>query len=246
MISYVNEHLFEVVQYGNGTWARDEKTEEYERYAIKTSDMVTRARGEGNEPEVFQKILAMFNDAGHGNTRIMSNRGGEHNTLRVTVKRSSDTKFDSDIFMIAIPFGGFVVPIEASDDLDIFKGLIVKSDTYIDHVDGERYKKIMYAAVRPFHKAVKLYDSDSYADSADFVVTFARSNRTRKDQDTSKLKWKMRTVRVKFMRNGEYHITEETTEIPFDQFDPEQYKGTNANNIFPIVEPRVYNKDQNA
>lgn len=233
MISYVNEHLFDVVLTGNGIWSNS--GENYERFAIKTSDMVVQSR-DGSDSVPSQRILAMYNDAGNGNTRIVSTRGGEHNALRVTVRRSSDTKYDSDVFMVAIPFSGFVVPITESEHLDIFKGTVMRSDQYIDHIDGERYKKILYAVVRPFHKVC---NNGVYDDSADFVVQFAQSNKTRKDQDTSKLKWKMRTVRVKFMTNGGYHITNETIEVPFDQFDPEKIKG---NNLFPIVEPRVFDK----
>lgn len=235
MISYVNEHLFDVVSTGNGIWSNS--GENYERFAIKTSDMVIQSR-DGSEPSPSQRILAMYNDAGKGNTRIVSTRGGEHNALRVTVRRSTDTKFDSDVFMIAIPFSGFIIPVSETDDLDIFKATVMRSDQYFDHIDGERYKKILYAIVRPYHKAC---NHGIYNDSADFVVQFAQSNRTRKDQDTSKLKWKMQTTRVKFGTNGEYHITRETTEIPFDQFNPEDIN-IKVKNLFPIVEPKSFDK----
>lgn len=232
MLYYVNEHLFDPeVQSEDNTWNGGEH---YTREAIKTSSMLVKKDKETGETTSVSRILAMWNHGDpNGNTMVSSTIGGPNKTVRVNVRTSKSVKFDSDVFCIAIPFAGFAVPMDGNEDLAVFRSTIGKSDEYFDHIDGERYRKALYAVVRPDYHAFDR-DAKEYDSSADFVAKFAISNRTRKDQNPANLKWKIRTVRVHFKELGDYEITEEIEEVPYDAFDPETTKDTP---LFPTVEP---------
>lgn len=237
MISYVNEHLFdnEILSEDN-TWDNGER---YAREAIKTSSMMTRKDKETGEVRPSQKTLAMWNRGdSDSNTRIISTIGGPYNAVRVNIKTSKNVKYDSDIFCIAIPFAGYVLPMDEAEDLDIFKAAIVQSEEYFDHIDGNRYRKAVYAIVRPNYHAAN-QDTMEYEHSADFVIRFAQSNKTRKGQDTTNAKWKIRTVCVHFKADGDFELSESVEEVPYDAFDPESTKDVTLFPTVPPIDPSV-------
>lgn len=239
-IHYVNEHLITDEVTGEGVWAQNNET--YKRIMIKTTPDAVRKLEDGTfEPNV--RVICVHNcSLGMGcNTRISSTIREGAFAPKITVRTSSDTRYNSDIFVVALPYDGMIKPFQHDTNaLHIFKSMIVKSDKFSIAHEDHNYRRCAYFIVRPHHEY--LGNDGWYAPECDLVVTFAQSNRSRSNQNDGELTWTFKTVRVEFGTDGQYKISAQEETAPYDSFNPEDIKSAP---ICELVAPTQLSDDTN-
>ena len=238
---YVNDHLIVEENMGQSNWAQN-NGEAYTRIMIKTTPMATKRNEETKKFESISRPICAHNCSlmSTANTRISSVQRVGTKAPRVTIRTSSDTRYDSDIFVVAIPYDGLIMPMASqnTEALQIFKCLILKSDQFsIEHED-KKYKRVAYFVVRPNYNFMG--HDGWYSDDANLVVSFAQSNRTRENQSESELSWNIRTVTIRFGENGQYEIKTNEEEAPYSSINPEDLR---HGAICKIVEPTMLDED---
>lgn len=228
---YVNANLIaEDENVTHGTWAQT--NEAYDRTMIRTTPEVLRKKEDGTF-EPFSRILCAHNCSTipSANSRISSTiREGDH-APRITIRTSSDTRYNSDIFIVAIPYEGIIMPFEHNEDaLAIYRATFVKSDKFSVNHENKTYRRVAYFVVKPDFKY--LGSDGIYGEECKLKVTFAQSSKTRKDEKPEK--WELTTVTVEFGADGAFEISSEKSEIGYDEFDPETIRGKG---VCKIVEP---------
>lgn len=237
-IYYINDHLIVDEFQKDGTWPNNDN-EAYKRIALKTANGAIRRNEDGTTSPV-SRILAIHNcsEDPSAKTRISSTATEEHpNSPRINIRTSSDTQYDSDIFIAAIPYEGMVLPMTNIDDnaLAIYRALILKSDRMsIEHED-RKYKRVMYLICRPHHDFL---NGEWYESCCDLNFTTVRSNKSRDNQDPSSVTWTFTNHHIKFGTNGVYDYTFDVEEnLPNDSFAPMSIKNST---ICQCVKPKVY------
>ena len=109
-IFYVNENLISEELQHTSTW---QKTgEEYERWMIKTNGLERRTQD--GSFERAERVICVHNlgKIPGDRTRVVATKfeGEEQYPAKVTVRTSSDTRYDTDVFIVAIPYDGIVLP----------------------------------------------------------------------------------------------------------------------------------------
>lgn len=235
-VYYVNDHLINEEMSSTGAW----NDEAFNRIMITTTPMAAR-KGESGKFESFTRVICAHNCSLNptANTRISSVQHQGAKSPRITIRTSSDTRYDSDVFVVALPYDGLIMPFEYDfDAIQIFKSLILKSEQMsIEHED-RKYKRVAYFVVRPNYNY--LGNDEWY--KVPLTVTFAQSNRTRENQESDNLKWTLRHVTIKFGANGLYEITEEDETVPYDQVNPEDLRNAP---ICRVVSPTILDDNGN-
>lgn len=230
---YVNDHLITEEVISEGTWPQNDN-ECYKRVMIKTTAEAMKRLDDGTF-EPLSRVICAHNCSTmpQANTRISSTIKDGAFAPKITVRTSSDTRYNSDIFVVALPYDGMIKPIVHDENsLQIFKSVILKSDKFsIKHEDAN-YKRVAYFVVRPHHG--HLGNDGWYDDSCNLVVTFAQSNRSRDNQSPEEMSWTFKTVTVRFGEAGKYEITSESETAPYDSFNPDDIKSAK---ICALVEP---------
>ena len=229
---YVNEHLIHEEVTDDKSWPNGEN---YKRIMIRTTDQLVKANEDG-EVQNFSKPICAHNCSLNptSNTRISSTytEGETKRNARVTVRTSSDTRYNSDIFIVALPYEGMVQPFTHDEEaLQIYKSLIVKSDKFSIENGDKKYRRCAYFIVKPNH--THLGNDGWYDQACNLKLTFARSDRPKKGQ-TGPVKWIFTETTVRFGTDGKYEVTENVTEGDENSFDPESIRSAP---ICKIVEP---------
>ena len=228
---YVNEHLIHEEVTDDKSWPNGEN---YKRIMIRTTDQLVKANEDG-EVQNFSKPICAHNCSLNptSNTRISSTytEGETKRNARVTVRTSSDTRYNSDIFIVALPYEGMVQPFTHDEEaLQIYKSLIVKSDRFTIENGDKKYRRCAYFIVKPNH--THLGNDGWYDKACNLKLTFARSDRPKKSDSVTK--WIFTTTTVRFGADGKFEINEDVTEGDADSFDPESIRSAP---ICRIVEP---------
>lgn len=237
---YVNDHLITEDIIGQNTWPQN--NEVYNRIMIKTTPMATRKNEETGKLENFTRPICAHNCSlvSASNTRISSVQSEGAKTPRVTVRTSTDTRYDSDIFIVALPYDGLIIPMSHhnTDALQIFKTLIIKSEQFsIEHMD-KKYKRCIYFIARPNYNFMG--HDGWYTDEANLEITFAQSNKSKDGQNVAEAVWKYTTVTIKFGENGQYDISSKEETAPYDTLNPDDLKGVP---VCKLVKPTMLNAD---
>lgn len=226
---YVNDHLISEEITGNNSWPNTNET--YNRIMLKTTPMATRKVEGGKGFEPFSRNICAHNCSllSNANTRISSTINEGAFVPRITIRTSSDTHHDSDIFLVALPYDGLIVPFEHDEKkLQIYKTMIVKSEQHsIEHLD-RKYKRVIYLVVRPYYGGL---GNDGWYD-ADLKITFAQSNKAREGDAGST--WNFKHTTVRFGENGMYDIQVEEETAPYDAINPDDLRNQP---ICKLVEP---------
>ena len=235
---FVNDNLIQEELAGDSSWPTGET---YKRYMIRSAPFIKRQE-DGETVEMTRPICAHnCSDDPRALTRITTVKHEDARTPKVTVRTSADTRYDSDIFVVAIPYDGMIKPIEHDEKaLSIFKCVMVKSDRMSIPHEDRKYKRVVYLVVRPNYQY--LGNDGWYGDECNLSITFAQSNRTRDNQSEEESKWTFKTVTVKFGANGQYDITSVEEEAPYDTFNPED---TREMPICHLVKPTIISEDGN-
>lgn len=221
-IHYVNEHLITEEIISEGVWSQT--GEQYKRIMIKTTPDAVVKREDGTYVSDSRPICAHnCSVLPNANTRISSTIKEGAFAPKITIRTSSDTRFNSDIFIVALPYDGMIKPFtHDTSALQIFKSVIRKSDKFTINHEDHQYRRVAYFIVRPHHD--HLGNDGWYGPECDLVLTFAQSNRTRNNQPESELNWTFKTVRVNFGANGMYEITSSEETAPYDTFNPDDIR----------------------
>lgn len=233
---YVNDHLIEDEATNESSWPQN-NNEAYKRIMIRTTPQAVRKDDDTGEFVSFTKPICVHNMSllKRGvNTRISSTIPKDAKYSRVTVRTSSDTRYDSDIFIVALPYNGMIKPFDHDEDsLAIFKSMIIKSDKLtIPHGD-QNYKRVAYFVVRPYHGAFN-QNTGWYEDKCNLSVTFAQSNRAARGMTDETAEWTFVTQTVRFGADGQVEITETTETAPYSSFNPDDI---HKKPICKLVEP---------
>jgi hypothetical protein len=191
---------------------------------IKTTEDAVRKLEDGSfEPNIRTICAHNCSLVPTAYTRISSTIRDGAFAPKITIRTSTDTRYNSDIFVVALPYDGMIKPFTHNTNaLNIFKSLIVKSDKFSIKHEDHTYRRCAYFIVRPHHDW--LGNDGWYGPDCDLVLTFAQSNRNKATQSDEELQWTFKTVRVRFGENGKYEITSTEETAPYDTFNPEDIK----------------------
>ena len=172
-----------------------------------------------------------------------NSRGIPQVTVRC-LKDNSDNK--SDIYVIAFPFNGMILPISEDPTYRIYKGMIMSSVRPF-YFKGRRYRKILYLVVEP-HRA--LFDAN-HKYHTDTIELKLESYAIYKDKDTGEEKTNHEAFHLNMMQNSfdygwDYEIMDEAFRIDavpdkplwvtfkFNQKDSDKNKNPRQNSDNPF------------
>ena len=231
MIKFINEQLFKIT-----TEKVEHEKGDYFKSDVITAMNVVKGRDAKNSGKLLiTKIIASNEDYNTSNTavNVMTLESGKK---KVSIKSSDRNKYDSRIFMIAIPYNGFAEPIEHTNLYRIHKGLIAKSSkrNIVLEKDGQTYKKVLYLMVT-LNEAVFLEEHKYHTD--EIVLKFVTYNlESRKNEDTSETvnETVKTTVFITFTKDGASYNTFSETVSPVNA---EDFVGKR---IFTVFEKKPY------
>ena len=139
-----------------------------------------------------------------------NNRGIPQVSVRC-LKDNSENK--SDIYVVAFPFNGMILPIPEDPPYRIYKGMIMSSVRPF-YFKGRRYRKILYLVVEP-HRALFNQNHKYHTDTISLKL---ESYAIYKDKDTGDEKTNHETFHLDMMQNScnygwEYEIMDEAFRI---------------------------------
>ena len=139
-----------------------------------------------------------------------NNRGIPQVSVRC-LKDNSENK--SDIYVVAFPFNGMILPIPEDPTYRIYKGMIMSSVRPF-YFKGRRYRKILYLVVEP-HRALFNQNHKYHTDTISLKL---ESYAIYKDKDTGDEKTNHESFHLDMMQNScnygwEYEIMDEAFRI---------------------------------
>ena len=139
-----------------------------------------------------------------------NNRGIPQVSVRC-LKDNSENK--SDIYVVAFPFNGMILPILEDPTYRIYKGMIMSSVRPF-YFKGRRYRKILYLVIEP-HRALFNQNHKYHTDTISLKL---ESYAIYKDKDTGDEKTNHETFHLDMMQNScnygwEYEIMDEAFRI---------------------------------
>lgn len=227
MITFINKDLFSTVcEKKEGKDGRPD----YFRTIINSSmNVVNKRNPDSNAPRVIEHVLHTSEDMNKDNTQIGVKLVNDRSFIRLNQKASN--KYDSPVFFIAIPYNGFVVPVERSRNFQIYKAITVSIDDPIE-IGDDTFKHVAYIMLVPNRKVL-----EDEKTPCEFVM---ESFSTRNDDDSQKTIKSTCTIEF-YLRNDEcdYEITTKQEET--DPVNIDDYAGKSK---FPITIPKKkYNKN---
>lgn len=222
MIKLINEELMNIITEEKENKNGEKYIEVLFKIAVETKNSKT---GEVKQ-HVITKLFAESEDYNSEKTGI--NLSTTQYGTRVGL-RSSDArvKNDTTIYIVAIPFNGYIKPIERQFDYRIYKSMVVTSDKRNIEFSGEMFKKIAYLIIVPNEK---LFDETHkyHKDVIEFVMESYNLETVGEDQKDTVHS----TTTIKFTKeaDAEYIVATETVE----PINPEDFKGQFT---FPLYRP---------
>ena len=222
MIKFINEDLFsKEVEKMDGREGRPD----FYRTIVRTGmNVVDKKNPKKVAPKVVEHVLHTKEDNwNEENTRVGSKFVNDHGFLRVSQKATN--KFDTNVFFIAIPYNGFVTPVERSKNFTIYKGFTVTLEDPIG-IGDDTYKHIAYLILVPNRIVI-----EDEKEACEFSITSYSSRTDGEDKKTIKV-----TTTIEFYnRDGDcdYEVTTKTEES-----DPVNFEDYAEKKIFPITLPR--------
>lgn len=225
MITFINEHLFaKTCEKKDGVDGRPD----FYRTIVKTSmDVIDKKDAEKIGPRVVEHVLHTAEDNWNKeNTQLNVKTVENRHFIRLNQK--AENKYDANVFFIAIPYNGFVVPMERSDNVRIYKAFTVTIKDPIA-IGDTTYKHVAYLIVIPNQKVV---EEDGVACELE-VKSYASL------YEDDRQKTLLSTTTIEFYdREGvcDYEITTKTEES--EPVNMDDFLGAKT---FPIFYPRKRN-----
>lgn len=217
MIKFINPELFQL-----DTTLEHGENGDYYKTVVSSVSVANQKTGE-KASRVITTIFSDtedFNDSNAGVKSTQNDKGG----VRVSINAFEKNKYDTNIYIAAVPFNGFIEEIEKSFQYRIYRGVMVKSDKRNIVLNGLAYKKIAYMIIVPNENMLSA-DHKYHVDSLDLrVVSYNLETNESGDHDTVKY-----TTTLTFSAPGECSV--ESVSETIDPINPDDFKGKS---IFPI------------
>ena len=219
MVNFVNEHLIQDVIQSENTWNKPDFSEDYQRCLIKSKGAVVK---KDNAFVNGDRTICVHNRGMSPNdkTRIISTVMEGDSRSRVTIRTSTDTRYDTDVFVVAIPYDGLIIPIENEPELMIYRTMIMRSDKASFEHEDRKYKRCLYLVVSP--KYAEKCDSGWYSEKCDLIVKTIQSNKPRNAAPTGDESWFVTIHTIKFGVDGLYDYEIDSEELPYGAIDPDE------------------------
>ena len=222
MIQVINEELFNVA-----STREENENGEFFKTVFNTSFGVKNSKTGKVTQRAITTAVSPYEDPNCGNMSIHTtiNKFGNPNVnLRTNDKNVTDT----DVFLIAIPFNGFIQEIEKSFNYRIYRGFVVHSDKKNIEFDEKTYKKVAYMMVTINSK---VFDKDHKYHTDDISLTVNTFN-LETDATTQEKKTVKTTTTISFTNdNGEIVVDVDRIATVVDPVDANDFKNKT---IFPI------------
>jgi len=179
----------------------------------------------------FKRLISVVNHSSEElnkeNTRIRIKplKPGRN---QVQIRQSPDYKFDSDIYLIAVPFNGVLLPIEESYSYRILSGFVVNTLKNPVMVGKQKFGKIAYMIVT-LNKGLFAEDNKHHTDQLELVVK-SRFDKIKKQFD----------YQIVFTPDGKWTITN----TPIDTSNLEEVSVDKNTSVFPIYCPPEKNENE--
>lgn len=220
MVYFINEHLIQDEIQSENTWEKNGNSEDYKRCLIKSSGAVAKNKTDGSFAP-SDRTLCVHNRGTSPNdkTRIISTVTEGDTRPRVTIRTSADTRYDTDVFILAIPYDGLILPIEGAENLLIYRTMIMKSDKATFEHEDRKYKRCLYMVVSP--KFSERNENGWYNDSCTLTVKTIQSNKPRNAEPTGDESWFVTIHTIRFGMDGLYDYEIGSEEVPYGAIDPD-------------------------
>lgn len=223
MIHIVNPELFQVT-----TTQKENEKGSYFQTVVASAMKVKRGKNDKCATnQVLTTIISPVED--YNSTKSMVQMVRKDGKSRTTVRANDQNKYDTPVYLIAIPFNGFIGKISDSKLYRIYRGLIIKSLKKDIEWRGNFYKKCAYMVVTP-NSAVFAEDHKYHTDEIVFSVETYCLNTNKEDaNDVTTVKT---TVTLTIDQNGvkDISVLDETV----DPVNPADFKGKE---VFPLFQP---------
>lgn len=171
------------------------------------------------------------------NTRIWAQI--QNGKTIVKMNTSDSNLYDTDVYMVAIPFNGIIKPIERSYDYRIFRAVIVKSDKRDIEFEGAFYKNIAYMILVPNMQLLLKEDHKYRKDALSFEFSYVTREKEPVFDMYTFFNSKETTVTLTFTKEGLVSSVKETG-VKDDYADDFTKKGQ----LFPIYKPSEKGADE--
>ena len=218
MIRFINKELFDLK---NVTTDRDT----FVRTNVSTAMKVVKMKKSDEMEQRIVTIIKSETEDYNGEHVAIHASKNKYGKTQISISSNSRNRYDSSLYLIAIPFNGFAEPIAKSNQYRIYKGMVVQSNKRNIEFAGDRYKKVLYLIVEPNFSLLK-DDHKNHVDELSLVFT-SYNLETRADNHVATVK---STNIIKF---GPDYIVEDIEEV--DPVNPEDFKGKE---LFPLWVPK--------
>lgn len=229
MITFINEEFFSMeVEKRDGK----DGAPDYYRTIIKSSEKIINKKNPENNEKVIEHVLHTAQDNfNEENTRINLKWVNDRPLVRINQKDIN--KSDTPVFLIAIPYNGFIIPIERSWAYRIYKGFTVTLENPV-LFEGNTYKHIAYITLVPNQKRL---DPDGINESCEFSLTSFSTINDPVEAENDVTYKKVSTITFSVL-DGEIvaNVTNDVEKT--DPVDMNDYKGKR---LFPL--PKQKNQD---
>jgi len=127
--------------------------------------------GQNQKQIRLASVISDTQNYSDNNLRIWMSNNSEGKSV-FKMNSSAKNRFDTDVYIVAIPFNGILKPIESSFEYRIFRGSIIQSERRDIEYDDALFKKIAYMVIVPnvslfnkthkYHKDVLTLKIESY------------------------------------------------------------------------------------
>lgn len=222
MINLINEELMNIT-----TEEKVNKNgEKYIEVLFKTGIETKNNKTKETKQHVITKLFAESEDYNSEKTGITINTSAYG--TRVGLRSSNQkVKNDTNIYIIAIPFNGYVKPMFRTFDYRIYKSMVVTAEKRNITFHGAMYKKIAYLIVVP--NEMMFDESHKYhKDVLELVMeSFNLESISEDEKETIHA-----TTTISFKASGE--VIWEVVNEKVDPINPDDFKGQIT---FPLFRP---------
>lgn len=220
MITFINESLFSIESEKRD--GKDGAPDYYRMIVSSSMPVLNRRNVEEKSPKVIEHILYTQED--NFNQLNTSIRMSWVNKRKIVLLNQKPTnEIDMPVYIIAVPYNGFITPIEKSDMYDIYKGSTVTLEDPIEYQENT-YKHIVYITMVPKMTEEKpaVFTIEGFS---------IRKDLEGEDQKTFKTVW---TFEFKKEEDGSinYEMKSDTSEC-----EPVEFEHSQGAQLFPIVQP---------
>lgn len=224
MIKLMNDSLISTI-----TEKKDGKDGRPDFYRMIISSSIAtpdkKKDGEKSKRVIEHVLFTQEDNFNKENTRILV----DWKTGRPFVKihQGERNQYDTPVYIIAIPYNGFIIPVEKSPMYRIYKAINVKADRRNIEFEDKKYNQVMYLTVVPNTKMM--------TDEKSVLLTVDCYSKDK--DDTIKTTWT-----ITFNSDMDKTFIEQTSEIT-DPIDQTQYKGIKTFQIFTGPKPKKDDED---